>query len=87
MMTIGVNVTIGIYAAIIMPFILRVDIPIDVYAPRFIYIGAISGFLCFISLIIAVWPAFGFYSPFLIFAFFLGFLNISHFLPNNHLGI
>ena len=49
MMTIGVNVTIGVYAAFIMPFILRVNTPIDVYAPRFIYIGAISGFVCFIS--------------------------------------
>ena len=38
-------------------------------------------------LIIAIWPAFGFYSPFLIFAMFLGFLNVSHFLPNNHFGI
>ena len=49
MMTIGVNVTIGVYAALVLPFILRIDTPLDVYAPRFIYIGAISGFVCFIS--------------------------------------
>ena len=39
-----------------------------------------------ISLIIAIWPAFGFYSFLLVFSFFMGFLNVSHFLPNNHFG-
>lgn len=86
MITVGLNVAIAIYVAIILPYILGIKEDFDKYSPKLVYLGAISGVLSFFSLIICIWPVFGFYSPPMVFIFLLGYINTSHFLPNNQLG-
>ncbi|KAL4474198.1 hypothetical protein ABPG72_001737 [Tetrahymena utriculariae] len=83
---VALNVVFGLYAAFVMPYILKIDKPIDEYQPKIVYIGAASGFIGFITLVIAIWPAFGWYSPPMVFVMFLGYLNTSAFLPSNGLG-
>jgi hypothetical protein len=49
MLCVGICVTITIYAAIIMPYFLRITEELDTYNPRAIQVGAFSGFMSFIT--------------------------------------
>ncbi|KRX09548.1 hypothetical protein PPERSA_12291 [Pseudocohnilembus persalinus] len=86
MITMGINIAIAFYVTVIMPYILKIKEEFDTYSPRILYVGTISGTLCFFSLIICIWPVFKFWSPFIIFTFLMGYINVAHFLPNNQFG-
>ncbi|KAM3135497.1 hypothetical protein pb186bvf_012353 [Paramecium bursaria] len=83
MILIGVNVALSIYAAFILPYILKVKEDIEEYNPQAIQIGAFTGFMSFLTLSIAIWPIWGWLSMPILLALFLGFINTGHFLPNN----
>jgi len=82
----GIMVALTIYSVIIMPYVLKVTEEIETYNPKMIKLGALAGFIGFASLIITIFPAFGWMSPFMVFIMFLGFINIGHFVPGNALG-
>lgn len=42
--------------------------------------------MIYLSLIIAIWPVFGWWSFPMLFAMFLGFINTGHFLPNHSIS-
>lgn len=86
MLSVGVNAIVAIYVAIVMPYFLKIKEDVETYNPRVIYIASISGFISFFSLIITVWPIFGWYSVPLVFLMFIGYINTNHFLPNNSIG-
>ena len=84
---IGVMVALSIYAAIVLPYVLRITIDLEIYNPRAIHIGAFSGFTSFMCMTIAIWPVFGWLSFPMMFTLLLGFLNTGHFLPNHQISI
>lgn len=86
LISICLNVCIAVYVTVIYPYILKIKEPWEKHSPRLLYMGTISGLLCFFSLIIAVWPVFGFKAPLMIFVFLMGYINSAHFLPNNQVG-
>eukprot|EP00825_Cyclidium_porcatum_P031419 TRINITY_DN3328_c0_g1_i2.p1 TRINITY_DN3328_c0_g1~~TRINITY_DN3328_c0_g1_i2.p1 ORF type:complete len:210 (+),score=31.39 TRINITY_DN3328_c0_g1_i2:161-790(+) len=86
MMSVGVNSIIAIYIVVVLPYILKIKEDIEVYNPKVIYIATISGLISFISLIITVWPVFGWYSILLVIVMFVGYVNTNNFLPGNNLG-
>lgn len=74
----------AVYVGFILPF-RDVDIE-EVYGQRLYQVGALSGFVGFVSVLVAVWPIYHFWSFPLLFVFFMGFLMSADFLPNGFIG-
>lgn len=49
MLFIGVNIALSVYAAVIVPYILKIQEELEVYNPKAIQIGAFSGFMTFLT--------------------------------------
>eukprot|EP01015_Nassula_variabilis_P019878 TRINITY_DN3406_c0_g1_i3.p1 TRINITY_DN3406_c0_g1~~TRINITY_DN3406_c0_g1_i3.p1 ORF type:complete len:219 (+),score=25.09 TRINITY_DN3406_c0_g1_i3:50-706(+) len=86
MIGIGINSILGLYAGFYLPFIKKNRDPIDQVNPRAVQLGAIAGVTTFITIIIAIWPLWGWLSILIIFVFFMAIINVNHFLPANDLG-
>eukprot|EP01017_Pseudomicrothorax_dubius_P020715 TRINITY_DN2249_c0_g1_i2.p1 TRINITY_DN2249_c0_g1~~TRINITY_DN2249_c0_g1_i2.p1 ORF type:complete len:119 (+),score=31.04 TRINITY_DN2249_c0_g1_i2:1072-1428(+) len=56
---IGINVTLTIYVAFILPHVLKIKESFETYCPRVVVIGTISGVTSFITMIIGIWPLWG----------------------------
>jgi len=76
-------IALTFYSAFILPYVLKITEDVETYNPRIIHLGAFSGFLSFVTLLIAIWPVWGWLSFPMMFVLFLGFLNTAHFLPNH----
>lgn len=74
-----------LYTTFILPVFYKVD-NIEEYNPKLIPIGAITGVTGVISLLVAIWPIWGFTSLLIFIAMWKGFFAISTFLPSGHLG-
>ncbi|CAD8176399.1 unnamed protein product [Paramecium octaurelia] len=83
---IGMSISLSLYVAFYLPFIKGVTEDIETYNPKAIQLGAFAGFMSFITLTIAIWPVFGWWSFPMLFAMLLGFINTGHFLPNHQLS-
>lgn len=86
MLFIGVNISLAIYAALLLPYVYSIHEDIETYNPKAIQIGAFSGFMSFLTMVIAIWPVFGWLSFPMLFAMFLGFINTGHFLPDHQIN-
>jgi len=51
MLFIGINISLAIYTALVLPYILGIHEDIEVYNPKAIQIGAFSGFMSFLTYI------------------------------------
>merc|ERR1740121_2186267 len=60
--------------------------PWDNYVPKVIPVMAIVGISTAALFFFALWPVWGFLTLVIQFVFFLGFLNVGHFLPGGTLG-
>jgi hypothetical protein len=72
---------IAFYLTFWLPMVMKITIPWEIYCPRMIPTATFLGVVCFITLIVAFWPVWGFFSPLFIMIFFLGFLVATHFIP------
>jgi hypothetical protein len=75
------NLCIVFYLTIWLPLIQKVTIPWDIYCPRMIPAATFLGVVCLVSLVMAFWPVWGFFSPLFISVFFLGLIFGTHFIP------
>lgn len=75
-----------LYTTFVLPMWFGVN-SVEEHNPKLIPIGAIIGFISVISLLIAIWPVWGFYSLLIFICIWKGFFSISVFLPSGNLGI
>jgi len=79
----GINFTLLLYQAVYLPYIVGTEREME---QRFIHIGALSGLLGGLFLVIACWPVWGYATIPIFFSIFFGFLNLNHFMPGGKLG-
>ena len=93
LLTFGMNTMIGAYIGIVLPLRgIEMDYE-DYLGKRVTYVATACGVLSFlrypvfhVSLIIAVWKCWGFWTIGILFVVFLGYINSAHFFPNNQFG-
>jgi uncharacterized membrane protein HdeD (DUF308 family) len=78
-------VALMLFASIIMPRIAGTS-DIEEYNPKLVPIGAVVGFVSVISLIIAIWPVWGWWSLLIFISIWKGFFGLSVFLPGGDIG-
>lgn len=59
---------------------------IEEYNPKLIPIGAVSGVVGVVSLLIAIWPVWGWTSLLIFLSLWKGFFSMSAFLPGGQFG-
>lgn len=59
---------------------------IEEYNPKLIPIGAVTGVVAVVSLLIAIWPVWGWTSILIFLSLWKGFFAMSAFLPGGQLG-
>jgi hypothetical protein len=74
-----------LYTTFILPVFYGVN-DIEEYNPKLIPIGAVSGVIAVISLLIAIWPVWGFSSILIFLSLWKGFFGMSVFLPGGQIG-
>lgn len=68
-----------------MPKISGID-NVEEYNPKLISVGAVVGLTSIISLIIAIWPVWGWWSLLIFISLWKGFFGLSVFLPGGDIG-
>lgn len=74
-----------IYSAFILPIFYGIK-SLQEYNPKLIPVGAVVGVISVISLIIAIWPVWGFTSLLIFISLWKGFFSLSVFLPGGKFG-
>jgi hypothetical protein len=75
-----------LYTSFVLPYIYKIK-SIEDYNPKLIPIGAVIGVISVISLLIAIWPVWGFTSVLIFIAMWKGFFCLPTFLPVGVIGI
>lgn len=81
-----VLVMLILYAGFILPIFYGIN-SLEDYNPRLIPVGAVVGVISVISLIIAIWPVWGFTSLLIFIALWKGFFSLSVFISCGKIGI
>ena len=74
-----------LYTTFVLPVFFGVK-EVEDYNPKLIPIGAVAGVVAVVSLLIAIWPVWGFSSILIFVCLWKGFFGISVFLPGGQLG-
>lgn len=74
-----------IYITFVLPVFFGVK-DIEEYNPKLIPIGAVTGVVAVVSLLIAIWPVWGWTSILIFLSLWKGFFAMSAFLPGGQLG-
>ena len=74
-----------LYTSFILPIFYGVT-SIEEYNPKLIPIGAVVGVVAVVSLLIAIWPVWGFTSFPIFIALWKGFFSMSVFMPAGKIG-
>lgn len=78
--------TVLVYISIVGPWILRKNIDLEKDLPQMVPLMALAGVANFISLVLAMWPVWGFLTPIYIIIIFFGGTFTMMFLPKGELG-
>ena len=70
-----------LYASLWLPYVKKVTIDVQIYAPRLIPVATVFGVIASFAFMIGLWPVFGFFTPIILSINFFAFIMISHFLP------
>jgi hypothetical protein len=74
-----------LYITLVLPIFYGVK-DIEEYNPKLIPIGAVTGVVAVISLLIAIWPVWGWTSLLIFLSLWKGFFSLSIFLPGGQFG-
>lgn len=74
-----------LYISFILPVFFGVK-DIEEYNPKLIPIGAVTGVVAVVSLLIAIWPVWGWTSLLIFLSLWKGFFGLSIFLPGGQFG-
>lgn len=77
----GVFTCLILYAAVWLPYVKRVTLDIQVYAPRLIPASTAFGVLASLGYIIGLWPVYGLFTPIILCVNFFSLIMATHFLP------
>ena len=80
------NMSMLAYLSLWCALIKGIEEPLDTYVPKAVPVMSLVGVICTVLFFFALWPVWGFLTLLLQFAFFMGFISASHFLPSGHLG-
>jgi hypothetical protein len=81
----SVVIILTVFISFVLPLVYKIE-NVEEYNPRLIPIATVFGVVAVISLLVAIWPVWG-YSSLLIFVLlFKGFFEVSVFLPGGNLG-
>lgn len=80
-----VIVALILYSSFVLPYCYGIK-SIDDYNPKLIPVGAVAGVIAVISLLIAIWPVWGFTSLLIFIAMWKGFFSLTAFLPGGPIG-
>lgn len=78
-------VSLMVFTTFIMPRIAGTD-NVEEYNPKLVSVGAVVGLVSVISLIIAIWPVWGWLSLLIFISLWKGFFGLSVFLPPGDFG-
>ena len=74
-----------LYTSFVLPLLYGIT-SIEEYNPKLIPVGAVVGVVAVISLLIAIWPVWGFTSLPIFIALWKGFFSMSVFMPSGKIG-
>lgn len=74
-----------LYTSFVLPIFYGVK-SIEEYNPKLIPIGAVVGVVAVVSLLVAIWPVWGFTSLPIFIALWKGFFSLSVFMPGGKIG-
>lgn len=77
----SINVVIMGYLAVWLPYVKRIKVSWNLYSPRAIPTATAVGLICAVALNISLWNVWGFLTPLILFAVFVGCLFSLHFVP------
>eukprot|EP00752_Nemacystus_decipiens_P017548 g15727.t1 len=77
----SVNVVILAYLTVWLPHVRGVKVSWNVYSPRAIPTATVVGLICAVALNVSLWNVWGFLTPLILFAVFIGCLFSLHFVP------
>ena len=78
------SIFLVLYSAIVIPYLYGVNV--EEYNPKLISIGTVTGVIAIISLLITIWPVWGWTSLLIFLALFKGFMSLAVLLPSDNLG-
>lgn len=78
----GVFISMTLYAA----FVMANFEDVEVVAPRFIPITSMAGFISYNSIMIAMWPVWGWFTFPILFVMFMGYVTAGSFMPKGKIG-
>lgn len=70
-----------LYASIYLPYVRKISIDVQIYAPRLIPVATVFGCIASLGFMFGLWPIFGFFTPIILSINFFAFIMVSHFLP------
>eukprot|EP00903_Cladosiphon_okamuranus_P019603 g18028.t2 len=77
----SVNVVILAYLTVWLPHVRGIKVSWNVYSPRAIPAATVVGLICAVALNVSLWNVWGFLTPLILFAVFIGCLFSLHFVP------
>lgn len=80
-----ISILLVIYISLILPVFFGVN-QVEQYNPKLIPIGAVVGVVAVISLLVAIWPVWGFSSLLIFICIWKGFFGLAIFLPGGQFG-
>eukprot|EP00347_Sterkiella_histriomuscorum_P020286 403338390 len=86
MIGIGINIAFMLYMTVYLPYIKRINEDFETYCPQLIPVVTVIGIVSFFSLLIALWPIWGWLTPIMMFILFMGYTMLLMFLPGGFLG-
>ena len=78
----GIFFSMTIYATFVLPSFEDVEVT----APKLIPVASSTGFICFLSCLIAFWPVWGWYTPLMLCTMLMGYLMAGSFMPKGNFG-
>eukprot|EP00919_Chromeraceae_sp_WS-2016_P058238 GHVR01138364.1.p1 GENE.GHVR01138364.1~~GHVR01138364.1.p1 ORF type:complete len:111 (+),score=0.54 GHVR01138364.1:3795-4127(+) len=78
-------VALIIYSSFILPIFYGIK-SIEEYNPKLVPLGAVVGVVSVVSLLIAIWPIWGFSSILIFITLWKGFFSLAVFLPGGYFG-
>lgn len=78
------SIFLVLYSAIVIPYLYGVNV--EEYNPKLISIGTVTGIISIISLLITIWPIWGWTSILIFLALFKGFMSLAVLLPSDNIG-
>lgn len=80
-----VIIVLTLYISFVLPHLYKVE-SVEEYNPKLIRVATVFGVIAVVTLLIAIWPVWGWTSLLIFFFLWKGFFEVSAFLPGGDIG-